>query len=322
MSLFENQSCPVCNRQFEDGDDIVCCPECGTPHHRECYNLIGHCVNRGLHKSNYSYYEENIKKEEPKAADGNNAEETEQEMHGGFFPPFPNAADFTKNPYDADSTTIDGEALGDVAATVRSNAPRFVGVFKHFEQNKTKASWNWGAFIFGHYYLFFRKMFKQAIILLCVNLTLSSVMSLLAIKLAPLTYAALGELAKLNTATVDANAFSEKINEITALADFKNLEIIYLAFAAAMLIIRICVAIFADYMYKDAVTGMIKQVNKKLEEGAAFNTPTLSPQEEESFNLSQEQLRRLYLSRRGGISIWAPCAAYIATYIINMITSI
>ena len=31
MSLYENQKCPVCGVAFKSGDDIVTCPECGTP---------------------------------------------------------------------------------------------------------------------------------------------------------------------------------------------------------------------------------------------------------------------------------------------------
>ena len=29
---FYKYKCPVCNKQFKEGDDIVVCPECGTPH--------------------------------------------------------------------------------------------------------------------------------------------------------------------------------------------------------------------------------------------------------------------------------------------------
>lgn len=37
MPSYKNEKCPVCNQEFKDGDDIVTCPVCGTPHHRECY---------------------------------------------------------------------------------------------------------------------------------------------------------------------------------------------------------------------------------------------------------------------------------------------
>ena len=31
---FYKYKCPVCNKQFKEGDDIVVCPECGTPPQR------------------------------------------------------------------------------------------------------------------------------------------------------------------------------------------------------------------------------------------------------------------------------------------------
>ncbi len=37
MSRFEGYICPVCMKKFTETDDIAVCPECGTPHHRECY---------------------------------------------------------------------------------------------------------------------------------------------------------------------------------------------------------------------------------------------------------------------------------------------
>ena len=51
MPKYENYKCPVCHKQFDKDDDIVTCPECGTPHHRECYASIGKCANSDLHSS-------------------------------------------------------------------------------------------------------------------------------------------------------------------------------------------------------------------------------------------------------------------------------
>ena len=28
---YRGQHCPICGKEFCDGDDIVVCPECGTP---------------------------------------------------------------------------------------------------------------------------------------------------------------------------------------------------------------------------------------------------------------------------------------------------
>ncbi len=64
--------CPACGEIMKDGDDIVVCPECATPHHRECWNKNGHCINSGLHdegfvwsaRSSSKKHEENIPKNE------------------------------------------------------------------------------------------------------------------------------------------------------------------------------------------------------------------------------------------------------------------
>ena len=34
---YENETCPVCGEKFTADSDVVVCPDCGTPHHRECY---------------------------------------------------------------------------------------------------------------------------------------------------------------------------------------------------------------------------------------------------------------------------------------------
>lgn len=47
--------CNGCNEELLDGDDVVVCPECGTPQHRHCYDINGACVNAHLHSENYSW---------------------------------------------------------------------------------------------------------------------------------------------------------------------------------------------------------------------------------------------------------------------------
>lgn len=50
--------CPVCDKYFHVGDDVVVCPECGTPHHRECYQSLGRCANADKHKDGYDYQQD------------------------------------------------------------------------------------------------------------------------------------------------------------------------------------------------------------------------------------------------------------------------
>lgn len=53
MFKFQNKMCPVCRERFCDGDDIAVCPECGTPHHRACYQVENKCALEELHKTGY-----------------------------------------------------------------------------------------------------------------------------------------------------------------------------------------------------------------------------------------------------------------------------
>lgn len=47
--------CEGCGKAFTEDDDIVVCPECATPQHRECYNKNGACVNEHRHTEDYSW---------------------------------------------------------------------------------------------------------------------------------------------------------------------------------------------------------------------------------------------------------------------------
>lgn len=52
---FTEYKCPVCDKQFKKGDDVVVCPECGAPHHRECYEKEGHCHFADKHGADFSF---------------------------------------------------------------------------------------------------------------------------------------------------------------------------------------------------------------------------------------------------------------------------
>ena len=41
--------CPICGKPFTADDDIVVCPQCGAPYHRECYIKAGKCIYEDKH---------------------------------------------------------------------------------------------------------------------------------------------------------------------------------------------------------------------------------------------------------------------------------
>ncbi len=54
---FSGKTCPVCSENFQEGDDIVVCPKCGAPYHRECYKEKGKCIYPKLHKEHKTWKE-------------------------------------------------------------------------------------------------------------------------------------------------------------------------------------------------------------------------------------------------------------------------
>lgn len=63
---YENVPCPVCGKPLAEGDDVVVCPVCATPQHRECWMENGRCTNDDLHASGYIWSKDNTEfHEEP-----------------------------------------------------------------------------------------------------------------------------------------------------------------------------------------------------------------------------------------------------------------
>lgn len=46
---YKGIKCPVCEKPFSADDDIVVCPQCGAPYHRDCYTKVGQCIYTDRH---------------------------------------------------------------------------------------------------------------------------------------------------------------------------------------------------------------------------------------------------------------------------------
>lgn len=55
MANYIGVQCPVCEKRFVDGDDVVVCPICGAPHHRACYQQLGKCALDDHHAPDYAW---------------------------------------------------------------------------------------------------------------------------------------------------------------------------------------------------------------------------------------------------------------------------
>jgi len=53
MFFFEGCTCPVCEQVLKQDEDIVVCPKCGAPHHRECYKSNNTCAFEEKHNEGF-----------------------------------------------------------------------------------------------------------------------------------------------------------------------------------------------------------------------------------------------------------------------------
>ena len=52
---YSGSECAVCKTVFTENDDVVVCPVCGTPHHRECWFSTNACANTDKHAEGFEW---------------------------------------------------------------------------------------------------------------------------------------------------------------------------------------------------------------------------------------------------------------------------
>lgn len=196
---FRGIQCPVCHHTFEDGDDVVVCPECGTPHHRDCWNASGHCANAEKHGTPFEFpHAEEPEKEPPK--------EPSRPSFGAYRRPIRCPDCGAENepmsdrcsvcgarlrrstdnarPYDFDprklntdivppNVMVDGIPAEESAAFIGPNCTRYVFNFMQMERNDAKIGWNWCAALFGPLWCFYRKLYKVGLVYILLSLLVS-----------------------------------------------------------------------------------------------------------------------------------------------------
>ncbi|MBQ5910912.1 MAG: DUF2628 domain-containing protein [Clostridia bacterium] len=274
MSLTDkNQKCAVCSAYLFSEDDIVYCPVCGAPHHRECYNSIGKCGFEEYHGTDKQFSREALAEEPEKTETAPQAEEQLRCFRCGMpldkgarycnncgapagmeMPPFV-ASPFEQKDIIKEETPIaEGVSAKDAAKVVRNNTFRYVPKFLKLNRlNKT--SWNWAAFLLPHGWFAYRKMYKESIItcLLTVASVIMNVPFNLAIAQLPIPET---EQTLQNTIEL-AEYYSQFMGEIGFLPLFLSFLGLTLGLA-----VRVVSGMYGDYIYKERVimsVGLIKE---------------------------------------------------------------
>ncbi len=172
--------CDGCREPFSDGDDIVVCPECGTPQHRSCYEKNHKCVNEYLHSTDFVWTDpdEELKKTEAElAAQQEQAVQQKQDLLLQMQPdpttPQEIEALFMSNVLYDPKDDIGGATVGEAAEYIQKNTPRYISKFMKMKKKKNKLSWNWAAFFFAPYWFFYRKLYKAGTFFLALSIALN-----------------------------------------------------------------------------------------------------------------------------------------------------
>ena len=203
-------NCAYCGKKFEQNDDVVVCPVCGTPHHRSCWTENGRCVNADKHIEGYIWQntapayqpapevkngmkicpacgQENEQFEPVCTRCGERLKNTAQTPYVNTEPQYGNwnqAREFQYNPYQnvyaqdartlyGDNAEIDGISVTEMAEYIQKNSNKYIDRFMSMKAKNTKFSWNWSAALLSVYWCFYRKMIGLGIALLVIVFSLN-----------------------------------------------------------------------------------------------------------------------------------------------------
>ena len=307
MGKYTGCQCIICQNTFEEKDDIVVCPECGTPYHRSCWESQGHCINSTLHSSNGSWQhiqdERRIKlggKTCPNCQFVNmpNVErctvcdtpltpppEENNDQSQKIRIPLPNGGQMELDISDPccgmnPNEPMEGETLGDVANFVKTNTLYYIPLFRRFRDTGRKVSLNFTCVVFPYLYFAYRKMWFMAILSGIINI----ICNLPAIMLQMLSTLTSKEfLLELQrsyganaTAIFDSLTTFLKSNEML-LTDL-NVPLYLIGLG-----VQILFCLFGNYLYYRFALKSVSKIRK------------ISP---------TQQLRKALLDSEGGTSFW------------------
>lgn len=195
MASYIGASCPICDRKFVLDDDIVVCPECGTPYHRSCYLKVNHCVNTQLHEKHENWSQDKVTQEQEQRFDaaaslrcskcgtinpsegifcqicGSRLRDGTQKEDNPTQSPQPISLNAFTTPFGGVSPDeeIQGVSVRDIALFVGENSHYFIPLFKAQFSAQRMSAWNWPAFFFRGFYFIYRKMYALGFILLILT---------------------------------------------------------------------------------------------------------------------------------------------------------
>lgn len=210
MPKYYGCPCEGCGKPLTLQDDIVVCPDCGAPYHRDCYKKLGRCIHAPAHAAGYEWkfpYQESdlctcpacgertLRSESvcrccgaalppegaQEPADRADSDEHSEEFdYSTFYRQFQETGapqvDPLRQTYQAafgKEEVMDGIPCKDWADFIGPASPAYLSAYCRMQLSHTKTSMSFSAMLFGPFYFFYRKAWKPAFAFLAAELVLA-----------------------------------------------------------------------------------------------------------------------------------------------------
>ena len=226
MPKYYGCPCEGCGKPLTLQDDIVVCPDCGAPYHRDCYEKLGRCIHAPAHAAGYEWkfpYQESelctcpacgertLRSESvcrccgaalppegaQEPADRADSDEHSEEFdYSTFYRQFQETGapqvDPLRQTYQAafgKEEVMDGIPCKDWADFIGPASPAYLSAYCRMQLSHTKTSMSFSAMLFGPFYFFYRKAWKPAFGFLAAELVvaLPTLLSMMQATGSPLT---------------------------------------------------------------------------------------------------------------------------------------
>ena len=211
MPKYYGCPCEGCGKPLTLQDDIVVCPDCGAPYHRDCYEKLGRCIHAPAHAAGYEWkfpYQESelctcpacgertLRSESvcrccgaalppegaQEPADRADSDEHSEEFdYSTFYRQFQETGapqvDPLRQTYQAafgKEEVMDGIPCKDWADFIGPASPAYLSAYCRMQLSHTKTSMSFSAMLFGPFYFFYRKAWKPAFGFLAAELLLAA----------------------------------------------------------------------------------------------------------------------------------------------------
>ena len=247
MSRFEGKLCPICRAPFSEKADVVVCPICGTPHHRNCYLSRMKCGVEEYHAQGFVWdgylpdQEPSEQQSEPPAADPHHAEYPQGVMHTSEPDAQPQQFESMEEMYNSFFKTFsdetsgeDGVSMRELTAYAATSSMHYGRAFGMFRGGRRKVFVNVCSGLFAPVFQFYRKMDVFGIAVMAVMI-LTSLPTLL-------VYSGIVSVETIQSSTA-----------YTALYSLCN-------YASFILTVLLC--LFGDYIYYRHAVKRIKRIRE------------------------------------------------------------